>query len=362
VERAHLLTKQAEALGEPPEDPLLLFSVLYGSYLGNYHALNVEMTCKLAEQFLTLAENSGATFPRVVGHDMMGASLLLREDLVQSLAHCNQAIALYAPAEHRPLATRFSIDHGVGALAKRSQPMWMLGYPDAAIVNAERALKEAREIGHAITLMYALRDTFPTHVLCGSYGKVSRQTDELVALADEKAALSFSMLIQGGLFAQTRDPSDAVQRITRGATAWRSGGSTVMPIFLSYLALAHVELGQFDDAQRCVGEAITTVEATNARLWEAEVHRTAGEIALKSSVTDTAKAEAYFERALAIAREQKAKSWELRAAMSLARLWRNQGERDQARDLLAPVYGWFTEGHDTLDLKDAKALLDELAR
>ena len=119
--------------------------------------------------------------------------------------------------------------------------------------------------------------------------------------------------------------------------------------------------GQFDDAWRSIGEAMTAVETTKERWWEAEVNRTAGEITLLSPEPDAAKAEAYFDRALAVARQQQAKSWELRAAMSLARLWRDQGKVQQARELLAPVYGWFTEGFDTRDLKDAKALLEELA-
>ncbi len=106
---------------------------------------------------------------------------------------------------------------------------------------------------------------------------------------------------------------------------------------------------------------MTPVETTKERWCEAEINRVAGEIALKSPQPDVAKAQAYFERALAVSRQQKAKSWELRAAMSMARLWRDQGKRDEARELLAPVYGWFTEGLDTLDLKGAKALLEELA-
>ena len=120
-------------------------------------------------------------------------------------------------------------------------------------------------------------------------------------------------------------------------------------------------LGQFDDAWRCIGEAMTAVETTKERWCEAEVNRIAGEIALQVAGADAAKAEKYFERALAVARQQQAKSWELRAAMSLARLWRDQGKVEQARELLAPVYGWFTEGFDTRDLKEAKALLEELA-
>src|SRR5277367_3815592 len=150
--------------------------------------------------------------------------------------------------------------------------------------------------------------------------------------------------------------------MTSGINAWRSTGATVgMPSTLSILARAYGELGQFDNAWRCIGEAITAVETTKARIWEAQVHRTAGEIALMSPEPDAAKAEGYFDRALAVARKQQAKSWELRAAMSMARLLRDQGKRQEARDLLAPVYGWFTEGFDTLDLKEAKALFDALA-
>jgi predicted ATPase len=137
-------------------------------------------------------------------------------------------------------------------------------------------------------------------------------------------------------------------------------GATAGMQIKSHLGSAYAELGQLDDAWRCIAEAMTAVETTKERWFEAEVHRIAGEIALKSPQPDTGKAEAYFEHALAVARQQQAKSWELRAAMSMARLWRDQGKRNEARDLLAPVYGWFTEGFDTRDLKEAKALLNEL--
>ena len=131
--------------------------------------------------------------------------------------------------------------------------------------------------------------------------------------------------------------------------------------FSSSLARAYANLGRLDDAWRSVDDAMMAIEKTKERWWEAEVHRDAGEIALNSPEHDASKAEAYFERALFVARQQQAKSWELRAAMSLTRLWRDQGKLQQARELLAPVYGWFTEGFDTLDLKEAKALLNELA-
>ena len=159
----------------------------------------------------------------------------------------------------------------------------------------------------------------------------------------------------------TNKAVEAVKSLTFGLTAYGStGGNLYVPSLLSYLARAHAELGQFEDAGRRIGEALTAVERTKERLWEAEVHRVAGEIALMLPEPDAAKAGVCFERALAVARVQQAKSWELRAAMSMARLWRDQGKRQQAQDLLAPVYGWFTEGFDTLDLKDAKALLEQL--
>jgi predicted ATPase len=169
------------------------------------------------------------------------------------------------------------------------------------------------------------------------------------------------MMTRSWILAFTGRASDTVQRITSALILWRSTGSTYwVPLFLSYLARAYAELGQFEEAWRSIREAMMTVETTKERLFEAEIYRVAGEIALKSPNQDTTKTEAYFERALSVARQQQAKSWELRAAMSMARLWRDQGKRDEARDLLAPVYGWFTEGFDTSDLKEAKTLLDEL--
>ena len=169
------------------------------------------------------------------------------------------------------------------------------------------------------------------------------------------------MLQRGRLLGLTGRASDAVQMISSSLTTSRSIGTILLdPTWLSSLASAYANTGQFVDAWRCIGEAMTAIKTTGERWFEAEVNRIAGEIALKSPEPDAAKAQANFEGALAVARQQQAKSWELRAAMSLARLWRDQGKRDEARDLLAPVYGWFTEGFNTLDLKEAKALLEEL--
>jgi predicted ATPase len=168
--------------------------------------------------------------------------------------------------------------------------------------------------------------------------------------------------MQGCILALTGNASKAAHTIASGVTALRQTGSTYwMPSLLSFLAKAYADLGQLDDAWHCINEALTTLETTKETWSEAEVNRTAGEIALVSPKPDATKAEVYFDRALTVARQQQAKSWELRASMSLARLWREQGKVREARELLAPVYGWFTEGFDTRDLKEAKALLEELA-
>ena len=364
AERARLLIEQAEALGEPPEDPLLLFSVLYGFWVANIVAFNGDVTRELAAQVLALAEKQRVTVPLMIGHRLMGMSLLATGDIAESQAHLDRSIALYDPGEHRPLAMRFGMDLRASTLSYRSFASWFLGYPEDALAAAELALKDAREIGQAATLMYTLNFIPLTYIYCGDYAAAKAQADEVVALADEKGSLfwkAFGMMNQGWLFALTAKASDAVQMITSGITAWRSTGATLWaPLRMSHLARAYAELDQFDDAWRSVGEAMTAVETAKERWCEAEIHRVAGEIALMSPEPDAAKAEAYFERALAVARKQQAKSWELRGAMSMARLWRDQGKRHEARDLLAPVYGWFTEGFDTLDLKEAKALLNEL--
>jgi predicted ATPase len=214
--------------------------------------------------------------------------------------------------------------------------------------------------------MYALAHAARTYFWTGKYAPATTLVAELAALADEKGASAwkaFGMMHQGSLLALAGQPSNAVELMNSGISAWRSTGSTLwMPFYLSNLARAYADLDQFDDAWRCIGEAVTAAETTKAKWCEAEVHRTTGEIALMAAEPDAAKAEACFGRALTTAREQQAKSLELRAAMSMARLWRDQSKRSQARDLLASAHGRFTEGFNTLDLKEARALINELAR
>jgi class 3 adenylate cyclase/predicted ATPase len=364
AEQARLLIEQAEALGETLEDPLLLFSVLFAFWVASGVAFNGDVMRELAAQFLALAEKHGATVPLIVGHRVMGTSLLYTGEIAAGRGHLDQAIALYDPAEHRPLATRLAQDAGVAALSYRSWALWLLGYPDAAQRDTNDALKEAREMGQAAELTTALNRIAISNTIFCNYVAATARAQEVVALAEEKGSpfwRALGMMSEGSVLALTGRASDAIEMLISGIAAHRKTAATLfLPFYLPHLARAHAELGQFEEAWRCIGEAITLVETTKEKWCEAEVHRLAGEIALKSPEPDATKAQAYFERALAVARQQQAKSWELRAAMSLARLWRDQGNRQQARELLAPVYDWFTEGFDTLDLREAKALLAEL--
>jgi predicted ATPase len=365
AEHARLLIEQAEALGEPSEEPLLMFSVLYAFWVANSVAFNGEKARELAAEFLALAAKQTTTAPLLIGHRVMAHSLMHTGSIAEGRLHYDQAFTLYDPAEHYQLATRFGQDAGVSILSNRSLALWLLGWPEAALVDVERALENARATGYIATLAYGLWFTSFTFICCAKYSIANTLIDELHLLADERGALLWKALAtatKGCLFALTGKSSDAVRTITSGITALRSTGSTIyVPLCLSNLTTAYANLRQFDEAWRSMDEATAMIEATGERWFEAEANRIAGEIALQSPEANAEKAKSYFERALAVARQQQAKSWELRAATSLARLWRDQGKSQQARELLAPVYGWFTEGFDTRDLKEAKALLTELA-
>jgi predicted ATPase len=359
VQRARVLIEQAEALGEPPAR---LFSVLFGLWVTNLAAFNGDALRELAAQFLALSERQGAAIQLMIGHRLMGTSLLHAGDFAQCRSHFDRAITLYDPATHRPLAARFGQDSGVAILCYRSWAQWILGYPEASLADADRALRYAQEIDHAPTLMFALTHLSITYILCRKDEAATASLNQIVALADEKGALFWkngSIMLQGCVLSLNGEAAAAVKMITSVIAAARSTGATMwLPLYLLHLGNAYGHLGEYDEAWGFIGEAMTTIEATKERWWESELNRTAGELALKSR---GANAEEYFDRALVIARQQQAKSWELRVAMSMARLWRDQGKRAEARELLASVYGWFTEGFDTRDLKEAKALLEELA-
>jgi class 3 adenylate cyclase/predicted ATPase len=363
-EKARSMIENAESLGEGPEDPLLHFSILYGAWVSSYIAMDVDQLCRRAEQFLALASKGNTSAPVQIGHRLMAVTEIVLGHFEIAQTHADQAVALYVPQEHRPLAVRFGQDVGATALAYRAWALWLRGYPQSALTLTYQLVKHARDLGHAATLMHALFHVGTVETWTRQVAAAESHAAELIALAEEKGAefwQALGTLAKGTILSASGRETDAIELINAGLDAYRSTGSKVfIPTYLNALAHAYASTGQLEQACVIIFEALDTVERTNERLFEGEIHRTAGEIALTSPKSEVAKAQAHFERALAIARAQQAKSWELRAAMSMARLRRDQGKRQQAHDLLAPVYFWFTEGFDTLDLKDAKALLEQL--
>jgi predicted ATPase len=319
---------------------------------------------ELSDDFLALAEKWGTNVSSMVGNRLKGLSLMHTGELALGLAHFDRALGLYDPVEHAPLAGRFGQDVRTAILSFRSLALWLLGYPDAAAADAARTLSHAREFGQVPTLTHALVITSLTFVLCGSSAEAMANLEEAAALADEKGAMFWKangMANQGCALVLNGQMSSAVTMITSGLAAFRSTGSTLFtPWYLSNYAKAYLEIGQFEDARRCIDEAELTVRTTKENWCEAEIHRIAGEITLGSPARDVAKTEAAFQRALTIAQTQQAKSLELRAATSLARLLRDLGARKKASEILVPVYSWFTEGFGTRDLQTARALIDEL--
>src|SRR5262249_15459846 len=247
-----------------------------------------------------------------------GVSLMWTGNIVEGRAHFDRAVALCDHAE-RPLVTRTGdlwvytlSDLRVFTLSDRSMTLWTLGYPEAALADVQRVAKEAGYLARAASLAYALATTSRACILCGSYAAARAQLDEAIAWTDEKGAVFWKALVElskGCVLAVTGKSSAAVQMLTTGITAWRSTGSTAaLPMYFPDLATAYRDNGQFDDAQRCIDEAIVAIKATKETIYEAEVYRIAGEIALKSPYPDAAKAERHFIRALAVALKQHAQS------------------------------------------------------
>jgi class 3 adenylate cyclase/predicted ATPase len=367
VDRARLLVERAKARGEPTEDPLLLFSVLYGLWVANLVAFNGDVMRELAIQFSALAEKQSATGPLMIAHRQMGLSLLHTGEIVEGRAHLDHALALYDPGEHRQFATRFfGQDAGAAIRCWRSLALLLLGHPDAALTDTREALRIGRDSTHSATLTYVLNFSIFQHVYCGDFAAANALIEEFNILKDQIGSGfwgGWGLALSGCVSTLTGRAAEAVQNITSGVIAMRSTGNTMWaPLFLTHLAQANAQLGQLKTARSNIREAMTAVKVTKENWYEAEINRVAGEIALLGKKADAVKAEAYFASALRTARKQKAKSWELRSAASMARLLCLQGKRGPARDILAPIYGWFTEGFDTPDLREAKLLLEELAQ
>jgi predicted ATPase len=279
-------------------------------------------------------------------------------------AHYAQGIALYDPLQHRSHAVRYGLDAGVMCRAYAGVTLWWLGYPDQALQRSHEALTLARELAHLYSLAAALLFAAILHQLRWEEHLTRERAEELLALSREHEfpqLLAGGRLLQGWALAEQGRGEEGMAQMRQGLAAWHATGAKVIrPYGLALLAAASAEVGRRKEGLTLLSEALEVTNDTGERRWEAELHRLKGELPLTGSAEHATEAETCFRQALDVARRQQAKSWELRAATSLSRLWQRQGKRDAARQVLAEVYGWFTEGFDTADLQEARALLDQL--
>jgi class 3 adenylate cyclase/predicted ATPase len=363
-ERARLMIEQAEALGEK-QDLLQRFATLHGPWAVKFVAFDGDRALARASEMLSLAEKDGSTAALVLGNRALGQTMVGLGQFEAGRAHLDRALALYSPDEHGHLAARFvGQDLAVAAHSYRSWGLWQLGYPQTALRDGNLGLAKARQIGQAASLLYALFHLSIVEILCGRIDVGAALAAEMSLVAEEKGASFWSgpAAIVQGLAASLGGAKDVAESIDAGLRVYATTGSSVCTaLFLTALARANANAGRVDQTRECIAQALATIQETKERCFEAEVHRTAGELNLVSADPVPEEAERHFQRSLSVAREQNAKSSELRAATDLARLWAAQGKCTEARKLLAPVHGWFTEGLHMTDVKNAGLVLAQLA-
>jgi predicted ATPase len=359
LERANRLVTETASVGTPVH-----FSVLYALWASTLNSGTVAATLDHATNFLSSAQSQPSSGPLLIGHRTLAFSLMLSGDYRAALAHFETAASLHRPDEHRDSALHYGQDIGVSAFVQWSWVLWHRGYPDQSTRAADRALAYSRELGHAHTLAHALCFAGMAAVVARDVATAYAYSNDCVALASEHGFALWAALgrsLQGWADAQKGEATTGIAIIRDGLAASEATGTRVnTPFYLTLLAEALALAGKIEEGLAALDDALAQAAASGAKGWDAEIHRLCGELTGRLPYPDPAKAEDSFRTALAIAREQGTRGYELRAATSLARVWREQGRRGEARDLLAPLYGSFTEGFDTADLKEAKALLDEL--
>jgi predicted ATPase len=273
-------------------------------------------------------------------------------------------MTLYDPEQHRAFAALYGQDQGVICRSWEALTLWSLGYPDQALRRSREALILAQELAHPFSLAYAMCFAGMLCQLCRDVQAAQEQATAAIALCTEQGFalyLARGTILQGWAMAAQGQGAAGLAQMRQGLVAYQATGAAVFrPYYLASLAEAYGKRGQAGEGLTLLGEALATVHKTGERFCEAELYRLQGELLLVRSAENHGEAEACFQQALTVAHRQQAKSWELRAAMSLSRLWQHQGKRAEAYEFLAPIYSWFTEGFDTADLQKAKALLEAL--
>jgi predicted ATPase len=361
---------RAVDLARRVDDNSQLFPVLFG--LRSFHLVRGELNQarELGEQLLSLAQTIQDPGLTVEANLAQGHTLSLLGELPSGQKHLERAIALYNPQKHRTHAFHYALDPGVFCLARAAQGSWFLGYPDLAIKRIEQAIALAKEQVHSFSLVVALLNSDGLYRFCGNWQVAQRNAETAIALCTEQGftnLLGQATVHRGAALASQRRAEEGVVLIREGLASCRASGAVLFAtLYLGYLAEACGAAMRVEEGLSALEEAFAIAQRTGERLHEAELYRLKGELTLMQRTKHLSsgveqEVEECFRRALEISRRQQAKSLELRAVMSLSRLWQQLAKKDQARQMLAEIYGWFSEGFDTKDLKDAKALLEQLS-
>jgi predicted ATPase len=353
---------RAYELGREIGDGPRLFRVLAGMFVHHHVRAEVDREQEAARELLRLAEEQGDVAGQVMAHRALGDSLLNIGCFSSARTHLERALSLFGP-DASPVIVGEEI--GVAALAFLSLCLAVLGFPAAAAARSEEALERARHrVRHPHTLAFALNVDSRLQWVLRNPQRLKESSDELFSLAVEHNLTYMraqGTIYRGRVLALAGRFAEAVSLLEEGVAGVHATGAVwLLPFNGCALASAYQQMGRIEEARYALDKAMESMRKTRVEWVKAELQRLQADLALSTPVPDPGLAEACLRQAMTTAQQQGAQWWELRAATSLARLWRDRGKRQQARDLLVPIYGWFTEGFDTRDLKDAKALLDEL--
>jgi class 3 adenylate cyclase/predicted ATPase len=342
-----------------------LFPILRG--LWSYYCIRAElqMAHTLGEQLLSLAQHVQDAALLSAAYRALGSTLMYLGAPATAHLHLAQGITLYDAQQHRASAFLFGEAAGLVCRSHDAWTLWLLGYPDQGRAQIDEAVTLAQQIAHPLSLGHALDCAALIHQFRREVRDTQDRAEAAISLSKEQGFahwMAVGSLLHGWALAQQGQAQEGLEQLDQGLRAYRATGAKINQSYLlSLLADVQGSLGEPEAGLTALTEGLTLVETTGARWYEAELHRLKGALLLQQSSDNQAEAETCFHHALEIARTQQAKSFELRTATSLARLWQQQGKRSEARQVLGDVYGWFTEGFDTADLQDAKMLLDALA-
>jgi predicted ATPase/class 3 adenylate cyclase len=363
VQQAYARARElCHLLGETSQ----LFPVLRGLYAYYLVRGKLGIAYELGEQCLRLAQSVKDPALVLEAHFALGQTFLCRGDLAPAREHFVQGVALYNPEQHHAHAFLYAHDPGVACLSLDALALWLLGYPDQALKRSQEAMRLAQKLSHSFSIAWATIFAAIVHQLRGEVQTCRELAEATMSLSTERAFarwLAWGTLWRGWAVMEQGQGEDGIAQLQQGLAADRiTGAESLVPYILGLLAEAYGKVGQTERGLNVLSEALAAVDKNGERSYEVELYRLKGELLQRAEGRKQieAEAEAYFRQALEVARHQSAKSWELRTAMSLSRLWQRQGKKEEARKMLAEIYGWFSEGFDTSDLKEAKAMLDSM--